>query len=182
MVEYRLVRSSRRTVSIQVTAEGEVVVRAPRLYPKYKIGAFLRQKEPWIRARLEALASVPRLPELSEAEHKALITAAKAWFTARVAHFAPLMGVTYGSVTIRTQKTRWGSCTGKGDLNLNCLLMLAPEEIRDYVVVHELCHRRHMDHSAAFWAEVERILPDYKLRRKWLKDNGPALMARRPVQ
>ena len=182
MVEYRLVRSSRRTVSIQVTAEGEVVVRAPRLYPKYKIGAFLRQKEPWIRARLEALASVPRLPVLSEAEHKALTKAAKTWFAERTAYFAPLVGVTYGSVTIRTQKTRWGSCTGKGDLNFNCLLMLAPEEIRDYVVVHELCHRRHMDHSAAFWAEVERILPDYKLRRNWLKDNGAALMARRPVQ
>ena len=72
MVDYRLVRSSRKTVSVQVTAEGEVVVRAPRLYPKYKIEAFLRQKEPWIRARLEALASVPRLPGLSEAEHKAL--------------------------------------------------------------------------------------------------------------
>ena len=182
MVEYRLVRSSRKTVSVQVTAEGEVVVRAPRLYPKYKIEAFLRQKGPWIRARLEALASVPRLPELSEAEHKALPKAAKTWFAERTAYFAPLVGVTYGAVTIRTQKTRWGSCTGKGDLNLNCLLMLAPEELRDYVVVHELCHRRHMDHSAAFWAEVERILPDYKLRRKWLKDNGPALMARRPVQ
>ena len=182
MVEYRLVRSSRRTVSIQVTAEGEVVVRAPRLYPKYKIEAFLRQKGPWIRARLEALASAPRLPVLSEAEHKALATAAKTWFAERTAYFAPMVGVTYGSVTIRTQKTRWGSCTGKGDLNFNSLLMLAPEEIRDYVVVHELCHRRHMDHSAAFWAEVERILPDYKLRRKWLKDNGAALMARRPVQ
>ena len=182
MVEYRLVRSSRRTVSIQVTAEGEVVVRAPRLYPKYKIEAFLRQKESWIQARLEALASVPRLPELSEAEHKALSKAARTWFAERTAYFAPLVGVTCGSVTIRTQKTRWGSCTGKGDLNFNSLLMLAPEEIRDYVVVHELCHRRHMDHSAAFWAEVERILPDYKLRRKWLKDNGPALMARRPVQ
>ena len=179
-MDYRLVRSSRRTVSIQVTAEGEVVVRAPRLYPKYKIGAFLRQKEPWILARLEALASVPRLPELSEAEHKALTKAAKTWFAERTAYFAPLVGVTYGSVTIRTQKTRWGSCTGKGDLNFNCLLMLAPEEIRDYVVVHELCHRRHMDHSAAFWAEVERILPDCKLRRKWLKDNGLALMAAAP--
>ena len=126
MVEYRLVRSSRRTVSIQVTAEGEVVVRAPRLYPKYKIGAFLRQKESWIQARLEALASVPRLPELSEAEHKALSKAARTWFAERTAYFAPLVGVTCGSVTIRTQKTRWGSCTGKGDLNFNCLLMLAP--------------------------------------------------------
>ena len=182
MAAYRLIRSSRKTVAIQVTAGGEVVVRAPRLYPKYKIEAFLRQKEAWIRDRQQAIARSPRIPTLSGSEHKALIQEAKAWFADRTAYFAPIVGVTYGSVTIRTQKTRWGSCTGKGDLNFNSLLMLAPEEIRDYVVVHELCHRRYMDHSAAFWAEVERSLPDCKLRRKWLKDNGAALMARRPVQ
>ena len=180
MAAYTLIRSSRRTLSVQVTAEGEVVVRAPRLYPKYKIEAFLRQKEPWIRERQERLAAAPRTPTLSEEEHKQLVKAAKVWFADRVARFAPLMGITYGSVTIRTQKTRWGSCTGRGDLNFNCLLMLAPEEIRDYVVVHELCHRRHMDHSAAFWSEVEQVLPDYKTRRKWLKDNGAALMAAAP--
>ena len=180
MAAYRLVRSSRKTLSLQVTAEGEVVVRAPRLYPKYKIEAFLRQKEPWIRAQQQKLVRSPRIPTLSEAEHKALVKEAKGWFTARTAWFAPLVGVTYGSVTIRTQKTRWGSCTGKGDLNFNCLLMLAPEEVRDYVIVHELCHRKHMDHSAAFWAEVERVCPDCKLRRKWLKDNGAALMGAVP--
>ena len=180
MADYTLIRSSRKTLSVLVTAEGEVVVRAPRLYPRYKIEAFLRQKAAWIRERQQRLAATAHAPALSEAEHKLLVKEAKAWFADRVARFAPLLGVTYGSVTIRTQKTRWGSCTGKGDLNFNCLLMLAPEEIRDYVVIHELCHRRHMDHSAAFWAEVERICPDYKLRRKWLKDNGAALMAAAP--
>ena len=181
-MDYTLIRSSRKTVSIQVTAEGEVVVRAPRLYARYKIETFLRQKEPWIRAQMEKRAAAAQVSVLSEAEHKALAKGAKAWFTDRTAYLAPLVGVTYGSVTIRTQRTRWGSCTGRGDLNFNCLLMLAPEEIRDYVVVHELCHRKEMNHSKAFWAHVERVLPDYKLRRKWLKDNGPALMARRPVQ
>ena len=180
MIEYTLVRSSRKTLSVQVTGEGEVVVRAPRLYPRYKIEAFLRQKESWIRERQQRTAAAAHAPSLSEEEHKRLVKEAKAWFAERTARFAPLLGVTYGSVTIRTQKTRWGSCTGKGDLNFNCLLMLAPEEIRDYVVIHELCHRRYMDHSAAFWAEVERVLPDYEIRRKWLKDNGAALMAAAP--
>ena len=178
MVTYRLIRSSRRTVSVQVTSEGEVVVRAPRLYPKYKIEEFLRQKEPWIRAQQERLARSPRVPALSEAEHKALVKEAKAWFTDRTAHFAPLVGVTYGSVTIRTQKTRWGSCTGKGDLNFNCLLMLAPEEIRDYVVVHELCHRLEMNHSPKFWAQVERVLPDYQKSREWLREHEKELIGR----
>ena len=180
MVEYQLIRSSRKTVSVQVTADGEVVVRAPRLYARYKIEAFLREKEPWIRAQLEKRAAAPRFSVLSEAEHKALAKAAKTWFAARAAHFAPTVGVTYGSVTIRTQKTRWGSCTAKGNLNFNCLLMLAPEEVRDYVVVHELCHRKELNHSARFWAQVEQILPDYRVQRAWLKEQGAALIGRLP--
>ena len=92
--------------------------------------------------------------------------------------FAPQMGVTYGRVTIRCQKSRWGSCSGSGNLNFNCLLALAPREVLDYVVVHELAHRKHMDHSAAFWQEVGRVLPDYRARRDWLRRNGGALLAR----
>ena len=180
MADYTLIRSSRKTLSVLVTAEGEVVVRAPRLYPRYKIEAFLRQKEPWIRERQERLAATAHAPALSEAEHKLLVKEAKVWFADRVARFAPLLGVTYGSVTIRTQKTRWGSCTGKGDLNFNCLLMLAPEEIRDYVVIHELCHRKEMNHSPRFWYLVQSLCPDCQTHRKWLKQNGHALIAKLP--
>ena len=88
------------------------------------------------------------------------------------------MGVTYGRITIRNQVSRWGSCSSVGNLNFNCLLMLAPPEVRDYVVVHELCHRKEMNHSPAFWAEVEKMIPDYKAHKKWLKDNGTALISR----
>ena len=87
----------------------------------------------------------------------------------RTAYFATLLHVTYGRITIRNQKTRWGSCSSKGNLNFNCLLMLTPDEIIDYIIVHELCHRIHMNHSKEFWAEVERVIPDYKERRKYLK-------------
>lgn len=96
----------------------------------------------------------------------------------RLAVFAARMGVTYGRVTIRNQKTRWGSCSSKGNLNFNCVLMLAPPEIQDYVLVHELAHRKEMNHSARFWAVVEGILPDYKERRKWLRVNGQVLIER----
>ena len=82
------------------------------------------------------------------------------------------MGVTYGRISIRSQKTRWGSCSAKGNLNYNWKLMLCPERVQDYVVVHELAHRKEMNHSPAFWAEVEKILPDYRERRKWLKTYG----------
>ena len=94
----------------------------------------------------------------------------------RVAYYAPKVGVTYGRISIRHQKTKWGSCSSGGNLNFNCLLMLAPETVRDYVVVHELCHRKQMNHSEAFWAEVERVLPGYREARKWLKTHGQELM------
>ena len=94
----------------------------------------------------------------------------------RVEYFAKVIGVTYGKITIRNQKTRWGSCSSKGNLNFNCLLMLAPSEVLDYVVVHELCHRKQMNHSKAFWAEVEKVCPDYKAAKKWLKEEGSQLI------
>ena len=97
-----------------------------------------------------------------------------------MAYYAPQIGVDYGRITIRCQRTRWGSCSAKGNLNFNCLLMLAPPEVLDSVVVHELCHRREMNHSPRFYALVLRVFPDYHRWDRWLKDNGPALMARIP--
>ena len=88
------------------------------------------------------------------------------------------MGVDYGRITIRAQHTRWGSCSAQGNLNFNCLLMLTPDDVKAYVVVHELCHRKEMNHSARFWAEVERVLPGYRESRRWLRENGGALICR----
>ena len=96
----------------------------------------------------------------------------------RVRHYAQLLGVTYGSITIRNQKTKWGSCSSKGNLNFNCLLMAAPPEVVDSVVVHELCHRLHMNHSKEFYAEIYRIFPEYDKWDKWLKENGTLLIRR----
>lgn len=91
-------------------------------------------------------------------------------FTKRVEYFAPQIGKRVNRIAIRGQHTRWGSCSSKGNLNFNWRLMLAPPEIIDYVVVHELCHLLHMNHSKDFWHSVEAILPDYKQRKKWLTE------------
>lgn len=129
--------------------------------------------------RIETVKDFSKQVEhLSNEEIRALADATMEDFPARCRRFAPKVGMNYGRITIRSQKTRWSSCSSKENLNFNCLLMLAPPEVRDYVVVHELCHRLEMNHSVRFWAEVERVLPDYKVRLVWLKEHGPEIMMR----
>ena len=119
------------------------------------------------------------VPDRTTAEEiKALAEKAKTIIADRVEYYAPKIGVTYNRVTIRCQRTRWGSCSSKGNLNFNCLLALFPVEIIDSVVVHELCHRKHMNHSPQFYAEIEKVFPEYKKWHNWLNDNGGVYMAR----
>ncbi|MGN0724386.1 MAG: M48 family metallopeptidase [Treponema sp.] len=96
----------------------------------------------------------------------------------RVGYWAEKIGVTYGRITNRLQASRWGSCAANRNLNFNCLLVLMPPKVLDSVVVHELCHRCHMTHSKEFYAEIDRIFPDYKRWNKWLKDNGGIYLKR----
>ena len=175
-------RSRRRTISIEIRPDGGLLVRAPYFTPNFEIERFVRKNRNWIIQKMqEAEKKAARREEivpLTEEEIDRLADEALNVLPRMVESFAWRMGVTYGRVTIRNQKTRWGSCSAKGNLNLNCLLMLVPEEIREYVVVHELAHRKEMNHSARFWKYVEEILPDYRERRKWLRDNGEEIIAR----
>ena len=107
---------------------------------------------------------------LSEEERLKGVQKALRLIPERVEYFAEMMNVTYGRITIREQKTRWGSCSSKGNLNFNWKLVLMPEEVLDYVVVHELAHRKEMNHSERFWNHVEKVLPDYQARRKLLRE------------
>ena len=173
---YQILRSQRRTVAIQITGQGSVVVRCPLHMGEEAVRRFVDSKAAWIRKHLERRAAAPQSPKLSAAELEELTVRARQVFAQRVGYFAPLVGVTYGRITIRHQRSRWGSCSAKGNLNFNCLLLLAPPEVLDYVVVHELCHRKQMNHSPAFWAEVEKRLPDYRENRRWLRENGRILM------
>lgn len=178
--DYELIRSKRKTLSIRIFPEGRVAVYAPEKMRRGDIQAFVDQKTPWIEKHLAQLAQrkAQALPPMTEQEIKEISQAAARDIPQRVEHYAGLMRVSFGRITIRCQKTRWGSCSAKGNLNFNCLLMLFPEAIRDYVVVHELCHRIELNHSARFWAAVERVMPDYAARRKALKEQGQAIMDR----
>ena len=176
-----VIRSDRKTMSLEIKPDGSLVVRAPRRLPEREIQRFLREKSPWIEKTLTKVENVNRAGEeapLSPEDIHALADRALKEIPPRVKAFAARMGVTYGRITIRNQRGRWGSCTGAGNLNFNCLLMLAPEEVLDYVIVHELAHRKQMNHSAAFRNELAAVLPDYRQREKWLKTQGKILLAR----
>ena len=151
-------------------------MRAPYYVSKKEIQEFLDKHQGWLQKNLEKLskekAKEEEIVPLSEAEVRALADKALEIIPERVEHFAPLIGVTYGRISIRNQKTRWGSCSSKGNLNFNVGLMLVPPEVMDYVVVHELCHRLEMNHSKRFWEEVGKVIPDYKVQDKWLKEHG----------
>lgn len=181
-MEIEVRRSKRKTMTIEITKEAKVLVRAPYHMPLFEIQRFVNEKSDWvekhIQKMLEKQQKEPMQEKLTTEQIRELAEQALEVFPKRIAYYAERIGVTYGKITIRNQKTRWGSCSAKGNLNFNCLLMLTPPEIQDYVVIHELCHRKEMNHSKQFWSEVEKVLPDYRERRKWLKENSGRIIGR----
>ena len=162
MRDYRLIRSNRRTLALELRPGGEVWVRAPRWVSRAAIDRFVAEREAWIARRLETLP--PPRPEWDEPTLRALRERAEAVLPGRVAHYAALMGVTPAAVKIGAARTRWGSCSSRGNLNFSCRLMAYPPEAIDAVVVHELAHLRHLNHGREFYALVEQTLPDYRAR------------------
>ena len=179
-IPVEVVYSKRRTIGLEIKADGHVYARVPERIPNQYVMDFIKERQEWIvqkwflmeeKRRVREQRPLPDYvahPELEAAYRKR----ARTQLEARAAYYAGLMGVTYNRIAIRAARTRWGSCSAQGNLNFHWKLILMPPEVLDYVVVHELAHRKEMNHSARFWAEVERILPDYKRRRKWLKDYG----------
>ncbi len=176
-----VVRSSRKTISVEITRDCRVVVRAPKRLSRSDISYFINEKHKWIERHLEQMrrrVGDEQPEKLTPGEIEELKARALPMITQRLRRFVPILGVDYGRVALRCQTSRWGSCSAKGNLNFNCLLALTPPEVVDYVVVHELCHRREMNHSPRFWAEVAGVLPDYAAGRRWLKEHGAALISR----
>lgn len=180
-IKINIIRTDRKTLSIQLK-HGEIIARAPLRMKDKEIYSFIESKKSWIEKNLakieEREKAISEEQPFTQKEIIALVEKAKIIIPERVKYYAPKIGVTYNRITIRCQRTRWGSCSSKGNLNFNCLLAMFPLEVIDSVVVHELCHRKHMNHSLQFYAEVEKVFPEYKRWHKWLKDNGGAYMGR----
>ena len=179
-MDFDLIRSSRKTMAAEIK-NGRLVVRAPRMASRDEITRFIMKNRRWIENHLEKSRAMEKEKEsvrrLSPEELRSLADRALETIPRRVALYAEKIGVRYGRITIRAQKTRWGSCSAKGNLNFNRLLMLTPPEVLDGVVVHELCHLKVMNHSREFYREVEKVLPDYRDRQKWLRDHGGKILA-----
>ena len=182
VLDIPVIFSDRKSVCVEIRRDGTPVIRAPKRMPTRQIEDFIRAHRSWIDTHissvLEKKSKTDLIPALSEAEKASLSVSAERVIPDRFTFFAERVGVTYGKLTLRFMKSKWGSCSANGDIRINTLLMLAPPFVLDAIVIHELCHRKQMNHSAAFYREVYRVCPDYDKAKAWLKENGAAILAR----
>jgi predicted metal-dependent hydrolase len=170
--EYYFVRHRRaRRYLLRVDPDGRVRVTIPRGGSRREADAFALRNRAWVEAQMSRV----RPPALTPEAQRAWRARAKAVLPGRLYELADHHGLAVTAVSIRGQKTRWGSCGRNGHISLNWRLMLMPDWVRDYVLVHELMHLRRLDHSPKFWRLVETACPDYRIARQWLRTHGPAL-------
>lgn len=163
---FPLVRCDRKTVGITVKAGGAVQVRAPRRMPYADIVLAVQSKAEWIAKATEKMSAVR--PEPTKEQQESLRAYAKELMPLLVARWSEKTGLVPTSVKITSARRRYGSCSGKGGLCFSLFLMQSPLPAIEYVVLHELCHLRRHDHSRAFWALVEKYMPDYRERKNML--------------
>lgn len=172
-----IIRSRRRSIGLSITKEAQLIVRAPFWVSSEHIHQLVAQKETWIKRKQELLIKRQQSRLNLSAEQKKIHQArAIEVIPQRVIFYAQQLGLTYQSIGIGSAKTRWGSCSSKGNLRFNWALILAPERVLDYVVVHELIHLKQMNHSKRFWDEVGKVIVDYKKDELWLKKHGHQLI------
>lgn len=214
-MDFDIIRSQRRTIAVEITKEGGILVRAPMKLPRREVFAFVQQNRGWIIRKLDQVRIQPQectpmqfregesFPFLGEQYRMRFVEGGEflrkhngefllgvdlssrardlflTWYRARareiiedrVEHHALRMGLRVRSVRITDARRRWGSCNAAGAVNFTWRLVMAPPEVIDYVVVHELVHLIEMNHSRRFWEQLGRILPDYAERRTWLREN-----------
>jgi predicted metal-dependent hydrolase len=170
-------RWARRYI-LRVLDDGTLRVTLPRWGSRREAQAFVERSESWIAKQLQQRAALPPAvrPDQPELRRRAVQELPPALLALAAAH-----GITVTRISIRNQRSRWGACSARGSITLNWRLILVPPPVREYVMIHELMHRRELNHSPRFWRHVAAACPDYQLARKWLLENGPALFAGREI-
>ena len=168
MIEYKLIRSNRKTLCLSVK-DGVVTVKAPLFSPETEIDSFVQSHILWINKRLNENIITPLNKDISPTEEKRLRKEAEVYLKERLDHYANIMGLKYTGLKITSAQHRYGSCSPKNSICFSFRLMLYPREAIDYVVVHELAHIKIKNHGKSFYALVKKYMPDYKQREKILK-------------
>ncbi len=168
-MEFTVLRSRRRTVSLEVKEDGSVLVRCPLRFPQKECERFVEEKREWILRQQANLRRDPRRRDFSPEEIEELKRRAREYLVPKTEEYARRFGFTYQRITITTARRRFGSCSGKNAISFSCYLMLYPEAAAEYVVMHELCHTVHHDHSPRFYALLSRCMPDHRERKNLLR-------------
>ena len=174
-VNYTLRKSKRaRRMRLAVYCDGSVVITAPFDLQENIAERFIQEKVKWLLSKLNFFKQFEGklIARHSPNDYIKYKESALALVVAKVAHLGNLHGYQFNKVSIKSQKTRWGSCSKKGNLNFNYKILFLPDKIQDYIVVHELCHLREFNHSKQFWSLVEKIIPNYREIRRELKSSG----------
>jgi predicted metal-dependent hydrolase len=172
-IPYKIIRRrGMRRMLLSISSRGELVMTVPKLAPSMFITSFLRQSSEWIEKNLYHIGTHQSTREEHEREYSARRSEARNIIERRVSELSSQHGFRYRKISIRNQRTRFGSCSRIGNLSFQYrIAFFAPEE-RDYIIIHELCHLRHFDHSPAFWAEVGSFIPEYERIRRQLRHRG----------
>ena len=178
----KIIRSTRKSIGIEIKSDLTVIVRAPLFLSDNTVKKLVLEKEDWIDKKIEQIKnkSSLSLPAFTQKEIEILREKTRVTITPKAEYFAKILNVSFNKLSVKKQISVWGSCSAKQNINFNLLLCLCPDEVIDYIVVHELCHLKELNHSKRFWSEVEKVLPNYKSLRLWLKTNGGALIKRLP--
>ena len=181
--EVQIIHSKRASIGITLDRQGKILLRVPLKMPNDMVQNFLNEQEEWVQKSIQKMQKRkaeqegrPKMEKLTKEQLIKLKEQAEIVIPKLVSFYSLQVRASYGEVTIRCQKTRWGSCSAQGNLSFNCLLLNTPKKVLDYVIIHELCHRHEMNHSKKFWELVERYCPDYKEAKEWLSANGSQLM------
>lgn len=169
-MEYKIVRSDRKTLALEITDSAELLVRAPRKIPQARIDEFVEKNKAWVESRTERVkAYIETHPEPTDEQKAEYIAEAKKYLPVRVAYYSAIMGVEPVGITLTGAKKRFGSCSGKNRISFSWRIMAYPKELIDYVIVHELAHIKHHNHSSEFYSVIAEVMPDHRERREKLK-------------
>ena len=166
-MDYKVVRTDRKTLALMVRKNGKLEVRAPLHTTEEHIAAFVQAHEDWARKHVARVLDSP--PPQTEEDIAALKAQARAVLPGKAAHYGAILGLQPSAIRITETRSRYGSCSSRKVISFSCFLMLCPEEAIDLVVVHELCHIREKNHGPRFYALLEHYLPDYRERKKLLR-------------